>query len=360
MTRKEYLLEQREKGRRLFGVFPAHYPKEILWAWDIVPAEIWDPPLDHMDAGGHLQPYICSVVKSGLELILRGKCDFLDGFLFPHTCDSIQNMSSVVHDYLGPKLPCYFFYHPKEPYSIHARDYYLSQLRSLISSLEKAFGPVDQDKLNRAVEWGKQISEKVRRLYDLQAQGALGTGSEEFYRVLRLGEYLFPDDYLARLDDLLTRSESVSAAGGQGGVVLSGVLPNPSELLAVLDSLGARVGGDDFLALSRRLVPWKEVESMDDPLDALTARYFALPPCSTKGSSIEKRLSYLSDLIEKSGARGVIFWQVKYCEPELFDVPMLSEELKKKGVKVLVFDTDLNEGLTGQLTTRLEAFLEML
>jgi benzoyl-CoA reductase/2-hydroxyglutaryl-CoA dehydratase subunit BcrC/BadD/HgdB len=43
MTRKEYLMEQKEeKGRKLFGIFPAYYPKEILWAMNALPVEIWD------------------------------------------------------------------------------------------------------------------------------------------------------------------------------------------------------------------------------------------------------------------------------------------------------------------------------
>jgi len=76
MTRKEYLIRQKEeKGRKLFGIFPAHYPKEILWAMNVLPVEIWDPPLEVSHANAHLQPYICSVVKLGLELILQVKLD---------------------------------------------------------------------------------------------------------------------------------------------------------------------------------------------------------------------------------------------------------------------------------------------
>ena len=112
MIRKEYLIQQKKAGRHIFGVFPAQYPKEILWAMNGVPVEIWDPPLEITAANAHLQPYICSVVKLGLELILQGKCDDLDGFLFPHTCDSIQNLASIFNDYLGVEKPCYFFYPP--------------------------------------------------------------------------------------------------------------------------------------------------------------------------------------------------------------------------------------------------------
>jgi len=110
--------QKRSHGRRLFGVFPAQYPKEILWAMNILPVEIWDPPLEVSLANGHLQAYICPVVKRGLELILQGQGKDLDGYLFPHTCDSIQNLASIVHDFLGVAQPCYFFYHPKAPYGI--------------------------------------------------------------------------------------------------------------------------------------------------------------------------------------------------------------------------------------------------
>ncbi len=88
--------------------------------------------------------------------------------------------------------------------------------------------------------------------------------------------------------------------------------------------------------------------------------YFAMPPCTTKGSSIEERLEFLLGKIKVSGARGVIFYMVKFCEPELFDVPQLVKELKKRGLATLVIDSELNQGLSGQLNTRVEAFVEMI
>ena len=54
-ARKAYLLQQQQDyNRRLLGVFPAQYPREILWAMNILPVEIWDPPLDITHANAHL------------------------------------------------------------------------------------------------------------------------------------------------------------------------------------------------------------------------------------------------------------------------------------------------------------------
>jgi benzoyl-CoA reductase/2-hydroxyglutaryl-CoA dehydratase subunit BcrC/BadD/HgdB len=357
MTRKEYLLRQKQEGRHVFGVFPAQYPKEIFWAMNVVPAEIWDPPLEITAAHAHLQPYICSVVKLGLELILQGKCNFVDGFLFPHTCDSIQNMASVIYDYINAQRPCYFFYHPKEPYGNAARDYYLEQLKRLAKSLETQCGPLDMDIFKRRVEQGQQISSLFRELYDLRARGELALSNQGFYSVVRRGEYLFPDDLIQELESSVTRN-TPQEKKDDTSVILSGVLPNPPEILTLLDDLDVRVAHDDFLIGSRRLlVP---PSHLADPFTQLTESYFAMPPCSTRGSSISRRKEYLFRLIDDTGAKGLIFNVVKFCEPEWFDIPNLIEELRKKDVPSLVLDTELNQGLSGQMKTRVEAFIEMI
>ena len=358
MTRKEYLIEQKEKGRHLLGVFPAQYPKEILWALNVVPAEIWDPPMELTMAGTHLQPYICSVVKLGLELVLQGKCDFLDGFLFPHTCDSIQNMASVIYDYIGVNKPCYFFYHPKAPYGAAATEFYQNHLKELVQSLENQFGPMNPEALRHRIQQGQRISALYHELYNLRAKDKLHVSNELFYHMVRLGEYQFPDDLIPELEGFLARHKVYDKKNETPAVILSGVLPNPPEILSLLDNLEVRVAHDDFLIGSRRLLVPKN--DLEDPFEQLAAAYFTMPPCSTKGSSIIERREYLLRLIDATGAKGVVFNVLKFCEPEWFDVPNLREELRNRKIPALVLDTDLNQGLSGQVKTRLEAFIEII
>ncbi len=356
-SRKEYIREQKEKyGRHIFGVFPAQYPKEIFWAMNALPVEIWDPPLEVSHASAHLQPYICSVVRLGLELILQGHCDRVEGFLFPHTCDSIQNLASIVKDYLGLKKPCYFFYHPKAPYRSFSRDYYLNQLKDLAFGLEKQIGPLNLDELKRRVRQSREISSLIKQAYDLRAEGKFRSSNEEFYRVLRQGEFLHPDDFLPLLSEFVGTLSGETAKGPV--VIMSGVLPSPPEILSLLDELGVRIGDDDLLSCSRRFLG--APSSNQDPFEALADGYFALPPCTTKNFPVRERQSYLLQKIERSGAKGVIFYTVKFCEPELFDIPQLVEELKNRGFATLVMDTELNQGVSGQMRTRVEAFVEMI
>lgn len=357
MTRKEYLIKQKEKeGRKLFGIFPAYYPREILWAMNVVPVEIWDPSLEVNHANAHLQPNVCSVVKLGLELILQGKCDILDGFLFPHTCDSIQNLSSIVYDYIGIEKPCYFFYHPKAPYRDSSRLYYLEQLKALVSQIEKQLGPLSLSGLEQSIAQGQQVASILKNLYDSRAQGELNASNSEFYKVIRQGEYFHPDDFLPLLKEFLTVSKGKADSGPS--VILSGVLPNPPGILTFLDNLGIRVAYDDFMIGSRRLlIP---PINLPDPFEQLTESYVRMPPCTTKASPVARRRDYLLEMIDATGVKGVIFYMVKFCEPEWFDIPNLVSELKTRKIPTLVLDTELNQGFSGQMANRLEAFIEMI
>ncbi len=357
MNRSQYLRARKLEGRKVFGVFPAQYPKELLWAFDILPVEIWDPKPAACEAGRYIQPFVCSVVRAGLELILQGKADFLDGFFFPHTCDSIQNLMSIVQS-IRPDIPCWFLYHPRAPHGLEAESFYAAQLEGITRQLGERFGTVSPEKYADAVEAGRRINSLLREVYERRASGELGVTNREFYDTLRLGEFQTADDYEGALTGLLRRGESLTACGdGTLPILVSGVLANPPELLDRMDELGIRIVADDFINLGRRIPSPKE-GSKGSPSVEMISDYFSLPPCSTRGFGIEERVLFLTRLLERSRAEAVIFWTTKFCEPELFDLPPLTKELGKRGVRVLHIETELNEGVSAQVATRLEAFVE--
>ena len=365
MTRAEYIKVQKNRfDRRVMAVFPARAPKELLWAGNILPVEVWDPPGRPIGAAAHLQPYVCSVVRQGLELLLRGGAEQVDGLLFPHTCDSIQNLASLVNDYLDLDRPCYFLYHPKAPYGPAAREYYINQLKYLSDQLADRFGPLDRAELGRMVALGRRISRRIANLYRRRLDGTSGLTNREFYDLIRRGEWLWPDDFLAELEAALARPTQDRPARRRS-IILSGVLTNPVELLTSLDQLGVDIAADDLINAGRRLLvrspaPAEDDRSPADPWAALADNYFALPPCSTVNASIADRAAWLVDRADQAGARGAVFQVTKFCETELFDLPNLIAALDRAGLPGLVVETEINQPPSGQLLTRLEAFLEMI
>ena len=62
----------------------------------------------------------------------------------------------------------------------------------------------------------------------------------------------------------------------------------------------------------------------------------------------------------ESGARGLLIYDPKFCEPELFDVPLLREHLAAAGYPVLHVEVELGPTVPYQVLTRIEAFVETL
>ncbi len=355
-SRRAYLERQKEHGRRVVGVFPGRYPREPFWAANVLPAEIWDPPHTGRSSA-HLQPTICSVVKAGLELALEDGGRLLDGFVFPHTCDSIQNLGSLVRDYLDLGRPCLFFYPPKAPHGAAAKGFLRREIERLQGEIEGICGPVDPGELERRVGQGRELARTLAALYALRAEGRLAASNLEFYRVVRSVEYLHPDDGIPVLQGFLKERERSDPEPGLR-LVLSGVLPGPEGLLSLLDELGVRIGDDDLLACGRR-VPGA-FEAGGDPAEEPAGAIAAMPACSTVNSPMRERREQLVRRARGCGATGVLFNVIKFCEPELFYHPGLREALREEGFSTLLLEQEVQGDVSGQARTRIEAFAEMM
>ena len=356
-NRRSYLLDQRSHGRKVAAVWPARFPAELLWAHGFCVSEVWDPPLDRDLSPAHLQPFTCSIVSGGFELLASGGTDVADVLVFPHTCDSIQNLATLAKDLLGERRPCLTFYMPKGDRGPRAATFLAQQLRDLSGQLEQTGATATDLSMREALALGCRRANLLRELYARRAEGPLACSNEAFYTAVRGCEFLWPEDAVSRLEALL----GLDRHGSAGGVplVFTGVLPLPKDLPSVLDGLGVRVVEDDFLGCGRRVCR-NEVADGNDFYTTLALRLLALPPCPTQGAPVEARLAFLTELVERSAARGVVFLSLRACEPDLFERPSLVAGLKAKGLPVLILETETGATTPGGMLTRLEAFLEVV
>ena len=65
-------------------------------------------------------------------------------------------------------------------------------------------------------------------------------------------------------------------------------------------------------------------------------------------------------MIEEFNVQGVISEIVRYCVPYGHDKPFLKERLKERDVPLLELDLEYGSGSSGQVRTRVEAFIELL
>ena len=71
-------------------------------------------------------------------------------------------------------------------------------------------------------------------------------------------------------------------------------------------------------------------------------------------------LDHVFQLVDELGIDGVIFYTLKFCDPFLYDVPVLKGQLADRGVPSLMLEGDYTPGTLGRVKTRIQAFIEML
>ncbi len=359
MKREAYVERQRtEHGRKAVAVLPIHYPKELLTALDLLAVEVWGPPgAPRGDAAGRIQTYVCAVVRNALAFLAAGGADCVDAALFPHTCDSIQQLATLAKDFGGWRKPALTFLHPKGPLRPAARRFLSEELRALAARLEAIAGRgLDPDRLAAALRLHREFD--AHRAALLDGRATLPLDDAELYALLRRGEWLWPEDHLAELRAARARRGGGARRPGVP-VLVTGYVPEPIATLEVLNGAGAWVAADDYAAVGRRVV--REPDGpIDDPWEALLDRYAAAPPCPTRTTDQGARMRHLEALLDRSGARGVVVHVLKFCEPELFDVPAIRRTFEARGVPLLYLEGELERRLPAQTVTRIEAFAELL
>lgn len=357
--RKRHIEEQRSQNRRALAVLPIHYPKEILTALDILAVELWGPPGPPRGPGaGRVQAYVCPIVRNATAFIEAGFVDGVDGILFPHTCDSIQGLATLAADFGLTRKPCFTFIQPKGEDRPALRTFLRRELRSLADKLAAWSGRrVDPDALRRAIELHRRIDALRARLLDNRRR--LAMTDTALYALLRRGEWLWPEDHLDELETAVTNLDEEPVQHGIP-LLVTGYVPEPAGLLEHLEEAGAFVAADDWAAVGRRVVRWGTRPLPEDPWDALVELRLGAPPCSTQGSNQPRRVDHLERLYLNGGAQGAILHMMKFCEPELFDLPAIRRRFERMGAPVLVLETELESELSGQALTRVEAFVEMV
>ena len=404
---------RKKLGHKTVVVLPVHYPRELFTAMDVHTVELWGPPGPPRGPdAGRIQPYACAVVRNALAFLAAGGADAADAVLFPHTCDSIQGLATLAPDFGGWGKPALRFLHPKGEDGPAARAFVRAELSFLADQLAALTGrPLALPRLAEAIGLHARID---RLRGDLLSRRAfLERTDTALYRLLRRGEFLWPEDHLA---ELAVAARGLGGERVQRGVPLmvSGYVPEPMTFFDSLASAGAFVAADDYAAVGRRVplsfpadggdplvyrlannlthrerrcaaparrasegVPgeygelaqqsWSGCSGArmprylrDGALDTLAAKAFAMPPCPTRGGNQDVRMEYLETLYRRSGSAGLIVHVQKFCEPELFDVPAIRRRFARIGAPLLYLEGELEASLSGQVITRLEAFVEMV
>ncbi len=361
----DYARGLREQGTSIVGYFCSYTPEEIIHAAGIHPLRLFGAKEDTGLADKHLQAYCCSLVRGALADVLAGRLDYLDGAVFPHTCDSIQRLSDIWR--LNTTFR--FFADVVLPVKLttqNSRRYLEDILNKFRQDLEKGFGiTISDEMLKSSIRTYNTIRESLKALYELSAANASPLSAGDLNAIVRGSMILERNEAAQRLSDLVSQCQGstpsdVSAPSDASAkrVMLVGSVCEHPDIYQLIERAGARVVWDDLCTGSRYFEGLISEEG--DPITAIARRYFERIICPAKHSSVSGRGENLVNLAKDHDVQGVIFLQLKFCDPHSFDYPYLKETLDRADIPNMLLEIEAQLPPEGQLLTRFETFTHML
>ncbi|CAB1063424.1 hypothetical protein D1BOALGB6SA_8207 [Olavius sp. associated proteobacterium Delta 1] len=347
-----------ELDRPVIGVMPAYFPLELIEAAGGYPVQLWGNNLAIEKADAHLQSYCCSVARSAMELELRDAAHMVKAYAFTSLCDTLINLREIYRRvFTKPTLELSI---PITRTEQARHNYLTSVVKSVIDGLEEITGnKITSESLSNAAKLHGRTRELQRRLYRIRREKPGIVKNHDFYTAIKTGFFLPADVYNRMLEDLLQNLADLE--GGQGDrpkLLLCGMVFDPLEIYKIIDELEAYVVDDDF-ANGWRTVS-KDGLNADNLVEGITDFLFNPAPCCCIYNPDNDRHPYLLEKVKQSGAEGVLFWYIKFCEPDAFDRPQLMKHLKDAGVPVAFIDLELTMTNFDAVRTRISAFCEML
>jgi bzd-type benzoyl-CoA reductase N subunit len=345
---------------RIVGYFCSYAPEEIIWAAGALPYRILGAGGTISKADGHLQAYSCSLVRGALDDALTDKLDFLDGTIFPHTCDSIQRLSDIW------RLNAGFDFHldlvlPVKLNTKSADNYMQAVIKKFRTDLEAGLGvDITPKKLSKAIQTFNQIRTGLQRIYEIRRDHPDRLSSRDLHAIGKASMVMDRNvlsERLSAIVDLLHTQKPKTVTTAKRLVLTGGICSMP-EIYQPIEDAGGTVVWDDFCTGSRYFEG--RVDSEGNLLNSIARRYFNRIICPAKHRDCFSRGDSLLRMVENTRAQGVIFVLLKFCDPHAFDFPYIKELLDRAGIPSLLLEIEDQQTTLEQLKTRIEAFIELL
>ena len=349
----------RDAGGKVAGHFQVYFPEEIVHAADMLPFKVRGAPLEPNLAESHFGSYLCSILKTSLELALSDRVE-LDLFVSHPICDAARNLAAIWGRNVD--YPCQILYLPQNPNSAGSVDYLrheYDRMRRVVEDV--ADRHITEDDLRNSIAVFNENRRLLRRLYDIKRHTPWLIAAEDAYALVALAGMIPREEHNELLATLLPEiREGAAKAEDRIRVVFEGGFCEqpPFDLVRMLGRT-CYVVDDDFFIGMRWIT--EDVSVDGDPLDNLAEAYIECSGYSPVQHDLRKpKEKMLIDRIRGAGADAAILAAAKMCEPGLEEQVTYTHALDAEGIAYFVSEFEENMTSFDQLELQVETFVENL
>lgn len=360
-TVNSYVRRWKSAHRPVIGYFCPYVAPALILASGALPLRLRAPgSTDSSDADAYLSGRLCTYVRHVMNAVLTGGLDVLDGIVGTNSCDHVRR----AHDLFGSKAPALFRGFVSVPRCPREGlfDYYLAELDKLWHALCAFTGATaSDDALHAAAAAMDAVRDRLIAVQSAQrADPPRVTGAESLSLHIA-SQVMPPDDFIALADAFLGDVASrAPVSPPRARVLLTGAELDEPAFVRVLESQGAAVVAD-LLCFGARSLPNPLRSDGASPLEAIARATFFRPSCPRMIGAFDERYAAMQQQVARARAEGVIYQRLVFCDPSGADVHnLLHRGGKPDAAPLLVVSREYGVVASGQLRTRVQAFLEKL
>jgi len=350
-----------ETGKKIIGYTCSYTPEEMICAAGALPFRLFGANEGIHLADANLQSYCCSLVRGILEEGLSGRLDFLDGVVFPHTCDSFQRLSDIWRINIAHPFHLDLVL-PVKLNTASARQYMIDVLEKFKKDLESALNvKITDAMLSDAIKTYNQIRALMRQFYAIRARRPEIISGRDFHSIIKAAMIMDRNLFLKMLEEIVAQMEKASSSkiiSGDKRLVLAGSVCSHPDIYDIIENAGGVVVADDLCTGSRYFEG--VLNEKTSPMEAIANRYLDRPICPAKHNGLMDRGENIVRMVRESNADGVVFLLLKFCDPHAFDYPYIKEMLDRENIPCMLLDMEEQLPSEGQLQTRFETFVQIL
>ena len=366
------LVEQaKADGGVCLGYTCFHIPEVLLNVGNCFSTRLRAPNTGSIDiATYYMSNYTCEYARALLERAIEGGYQFLDALIGVDAC-SMMNRSMEHFEILKVnEKPNFFVTHCDMPFKItdYTVEGYVRQMRvHVLDRIHETFGvDVSDEAIRKAVEEHNEVCRIMTEISEMRKEdNPVVTGYE--FHVLNLVTYTCPKalilPYLRETLEELKKRKPDKKSPFRARVAIVGSEIDDPNLTKLIEGCGALVVSDRYCFGSK---PGREVIELNDEEDVLTQicrHYMEVSECARyiSDEKVLQRRETADRLAKEFKAEGIIYEQMKYCDYWGFERALVSHIMHDEyGWPVLSIDRLYNNGNSGQLRTRVQAFVESL
>lgn len=348
-----------------------HIPEVLLNLDNCFSVRLRAPRTGSMDiATYYMSSFLCGYSKAILERGIEGGYNFLSALIGSETCSEMNR--TYEHFELLNLVPNdkFFVTFVDSPFKIekHTVKHYANQLRvKVLDKLQEVYGVDTSDEaLRKAVEEHNEICRLITEIGEYRKEENPRITGYEFH-VLCVATYCCPKylilDKLRETAEELKTREPDQKKNYRAKIVVVGSEMDDPDFTKLIEDSGALVVADRFCFGS---MPGREeiiLNDKDDVLTQIALHYMKTSQCPRYMSheKVQERRDYVKHLVDTYHADGVMYEQIKFCEYWGYERALASYVMSGDyGVPTAAVDRQYTASASGQLRTRVQAFVESL